>query len=253
MSENHLVSEHHQLGASSSFIPRRILLTGGTGALGRAVTRRLLQAGHRVTTTWRVDHEREHLISELGRLDDQLLFVAADVTDPASVDSAIDEVAAQLGGIDAMVHLVGSWKGGEEVHEHSLETWTKMIEINLTSSFLCCRAALPWMRKSGWGRIVLVSARTARFDRSGQAAYSIAKAGVGLLAEVISEENRSFGVTANAVAPSILDTPANRAAMPEADYSTWVPPQDVAAAIEFLCSEEAGHLRGAWLPLTGAA
>lgn len=140
---------------SSSFIPRRILLTGGTGALGHIVTKRLLQAGHRVATTWRVEHEREHLTSELGRLDDQLLFVAADVTDPASVDSAIDEVAAELGGIDALVHLVGSWKGGEEVHEHSFETWKKMIEINLTSSFLCCRAALPWMRKDGWGRIVV--------------------------------------------------------------------------------------------------
>jgi NAD(P)-dependent dehydrogenase (short-subunit alcohol dehydrogenase family) len=128
-----------------------------------------------------------------------------------------------------------------------------MIEINLTSGFLCCRAALPWMRKDGWGRIVLVSARTARYDRTGQAAYSIAKAGVGLLAEVISEENRSFGVTANAIAPSILDTPANRAAMPEADHSMWIPPDDVAATIEFLCSEEAGHLQGAWLPMTGAA
>jgi NAD(P)-dependent dehydrogenase (short-subunit alcohol dehydrogenase family) len=238
---------------SSSLTPRRILLTGGTGALGHVVTNRLLQSGHRVATTWRVEPEREHLISDLGPHDDQLLFVAADVTDLASVDSAIDEVAAQLGGIDALVHLVGSWKGGEEVHEHSLETWTKMIEINLTSGFLCCRAALPWMRKGGWGRIVLVSARTARYDRTGQAAYSIAKAGVGLLAEVISEENRSFGVTANAIAPSILDTPANRAAMPEADHSTWIPPRDVAATIEFLCSEEAGHLQGAWLPLTGAA
>jgi len=247
------VSQTQHLEAPSSSTPRRILLTGGTGALGHVVTKRLLEEGHRVATTWRVDHEREHLTADLGRHDDQLLFVAADVTDPASVDSAIDEVAAQLGGIDALVHLVGSWKGGEEVHEHSLETWTKMIEINLTSGFLCCRAALPWMRKSGWGRIVLVSARTARFDRTGQAAYAIAKAGVGLLAEVISEENRSFGVTANAIAPSILDTPANRAAMPEADHSTWVPPSDVAATIEFLCSDEAGHLQGAWLPLSGAA
>ena len=247
------MAQNQHLEASSSFTPRRILLTGGTGALGHVVTKRLLEAGHRVATTWRVEHEREHLIADLGPREDQLLFVAADVTDPASVDSAIDEVAAELGGIDALVHLVGSWKGGEGVHEHSFETWKKMIEINLTSSFLCCRAALPWMRKDGWGRIVLVSARTARYDRTGQAAYSIAKAGVGLLAEVISEENRSFGVTANAIAPSILDTPPNRAAMPEADHSTWVPPGDVAATIEFLCSDEAEHLQGAWLPLTGAA
>ena len=232
---------------------RRILVTGGTGALGGVVTKRLLLAGHRVATTWRVEDERDHLVSKLGSTGDELVLVAADVTDADAVDLAVDEAGAQLGGIDALVHLVGGWKGGEEVHEHSLETWTRMMDINLTSSFLCTRAVLPWMRKSEWGRIVLVSARTARFDRAGQAAYAIAKAGVGLLAEVISEENRSFGVTANAVAPSILDTPANRAAMPDADHSAWIPPQDVAATIEFLCSESAGHLRGAWLPLSGAA
>ena len=232
---------------------RRILVTGGTGALGGVVTKRLLLAGHRVATTWRVEDERDHLVSKLGSTGDELVLVAADVTDPDAVDLAVGEAGAQLGGIDALVHLVGGWKGGEEVHEHSLETWTRMMDINLTSSFLCTRAVLPWMRKNEWGRIVLVSARTARFDRAGQAAYAIAKAGVGLLAEVISEENRSFGVTANAVAPSILDTPANRAAMPDADHSAWIPPQDVAATIEFLCSESAGHLRGAWLPLSGAA
>lgn len=231
---------------------RRILVTGGTGALGQVVTKRLLLAGNKVATTWRADNELERLVSDLGSPGDELVLVEADVTDPDGVDLAVDEAGSQLGGIDALVHLVGSWKGGEEVHEHSLETWTRMIDINLTSSFLCCRAVLPWMRKSEWGRIVLVSARTARFDRAGQAAYSIAKAGVGLLAEVISEENHSYGVTANAIAPSILDTPANRSAMPDADHSAWIPPPEVAATIEFLCSEEAGHLRGAWLPLSGA-
>jgi NAD(P)-dependent dehydrogenase (short-subunit alcohol dehydrogenase family) len=245
------VSENLQSAMPSSN-GRRILVTGGTGALGQVVTRRLLLAGNSVATTWRADHEREQLVSDLGSVGDELVFVGADVTDPDGVDLAVDEAGSQLGGIDALVHLVGSWKGGQGVHEHSLETWTRMIDINLTSSFLCCRAVLPLMRKSEWGRIVLMSARTARFDRAGQAAYAIAKAGVGLLAEVISEENRSYGVTANAIAPSILDTPANRSAMPDADHSAWIPPQEVAATIEFLCSEEAGHLRGAWLPLSGA-
>jgi NAD(P)-dependent dehydrogenase (short-subunit alcohol dehydrogenase family) len=245
--------DNHQFGEVTTNIPRRALLTGGTGALGHAVTRRLLQAGHAVATTWRIDHEREHLLSDLGSLADNLLLVAADVTESESVDHAVTEAAGRLGGIDALVHLVGSWKGGEAVHEHSLDTWRKMLELNLTSAFLCCRAVLPWMRKNGWGRIVLVSARTARFDRTGQAAYAIAKSGVGVLAEIVSEENRSFGVTANAIAPSTLDTPANRAAMPDTDPSGWIPPREVAATIEFLCSDAAGYLRGAWLPLTGAA
>jgi NAD(P)-dependent dehydrogenase (short-subunit alcohol dehydrogenase family) len=109
------------------------------------------------------------------------------------------------------------------------------------------------MRARDWGRIVLVSSRTARKDRSGQAAYAIAKSGVAVLAETIAEEAVGTGVTANVVAPSTLDTPANRSAMPDADHGTWVQPADAAASIAFLASEAAGQLRGTWLPLYGSA
>ncbi len=232
---------------------KAVLITGGTGALGGAVTRRFLEDGHNVAVTWRVEEEVAALRKELGRFSDRLLSVEADVTDTESIDKAIETVAEGIGPIEVLIHLVGSWTGGEPIHEHSVEAWDRMMELNLRSAFLCCRAVLPTMYEGGWGRIVLVSSRAARVDREGQGAYAVAKAGVSVLAETIAEEASGTNVTANAVAPSTLDTPANRAAMPEANHSGWVPPADVAAAIAFLASEEAGQLRGAGLPVFGSA
>ena len=128
-----------------------------------------------------------------------------------------------------------------------------MFSLNLDSAFLCARAVLPSMLERDWGRVVFVSSRTARQDRAGQAAYAIAKAGVAVLAETIAEETVGTSVTANVVAPSTLDTPANRRAMPNADHTRWVGPEQVAASIAFLASDAAGQLRGAWLPVYGSA
>ncbi|MDQ3784612.1 MAG: SDR family oxidoreductase [Actinomycetota bacterium] len=228
---------------------RTVLITGGTGPLGKAVTRRFVEDGHRVAVTRRTAEEMEGLSDLTGRL----TLVEADVTDKASVQAAVDNVSARLGSIEVLTHLVGGWKGGEPVEEHSLETWDRMLELNLRSAFLCCRAVLPAMQEGGWGRIVLVSARAARSGRSGQAGYAVAKAGVAVLAETIAEENRGSDVTANVVAPSTIDTPANRDSIPRADPKVWVPPADLAASVAFLASEEAGQLRGAWLPVFGSA
>jgi NAD(P)-dependent dehydrogenase (short-subunit alcohol dehydrogenase family) len=228
---------------------RTVLVTGGTGTLGNVVTRRFVEDGHRVAVTRRAPEE----IEGLSDLTDRLTLVEADVTDEASVQAAVDNVAGRLGPIEVLAHLVGGWKGGEPVQEHSLETWDRMLGLNLRSAFLCSRAVLPAMQQGGWGRIVLVSARTARSGRSGQAGYAVAKAGVAVLAETIAEENRGSDITANVVAPSVIDTPANRNSMPGADPSTWVPPADLAASVMFLASEEAGQLRGAWLPAFGSA
>jgi NAD(P)-dependent dehydrogenase (short-subunit alcohol dehydrogenase family) len=234
----------------TSNITRTVLVTGGTGALGTAVTRRLLDDGHKVATTWVVKEEAEALRDSVGPTE-RLMLVETDVTDPGSIATATEDIEADLGSVDVLVHLVGAWKGGEA--ESSPDTWARMLDLNLRSAYLCSRAVLPSMRKQGWGRIVLVSSRTAREGRSGQAAYAVAKAGVAVLAETIAEENRGLDVTANVVAPSTLDTSANRAAMPDSDFSAWVPPDDVAANIVFLASQEAGQLRGAWLPVYGSA
>ena len=236
----------------SSNAVRTVLVTGGTGALGTAVTQRLLADGHRVAATWLVKEQAEALRGYIGPTE-RLVLVEADATDPGSVTNAVEDVEAELGPVEVLIHLVGAWKGGPQVHDINLATWDQMMDLNLRSALLWSRAVLPSMRGKGWGRLVLVSSRTARDDRSGQAAYAVSKAGVAVLAETIAEENRGLDLTANVIAPSTLDTPANRKGMPDADFSSWVPLRDVAASISFLASDAAGQLRGAWLPVYGSA
>lgn len=231
---------------------RRVFVTGGTGALGGAVTRRLLGDGHRVAVTCRRDAEVAELRIALGDLAADLLVIQADVTDEDSFGAALGEFHSRLGSVEAFVHLVGAWHGGETVQEQSLETWRRVTDLNLTSAFLCSHAVLPEMLDGGWGRLVLVSSRTAREGRNEQSAYAVAKEGVATLAEVIADECCGTGVTANTIAPSVLDTPANRRAMPSADFTRWVPPEVAASMVAFLISDEAGTLRGAWLPVFGA-
>ena len=170
---------------------RTILVTGGTGALGNAVTKRLLDDGHRVVSTFVVKEEAEALREAVGRTE-RLLLVETDATDPTSVSNTIEDVQEEIGPVEALVHLVGAWKGGTAVHDQPLQDWDRMFDLNLRSALLCCRAVLPSMREARWGRIVLVSSRSAREGRSGQVAYATAKAGVAVLAETIAEENRGL-------------------------------------------------------------
>jgi NAD(P)-dependent dehydrogenase (short-subunit alcohol dehydrogenase family) len=231
---------------------RTVLVTGGTGALGGAVVRRFLEGGHRVAVTWRSQAERDRTEAELRESSDRLRFVHADATDAGAVAAVVEEVGSVLGPIEVLAHLVGGWRGGQHIAEHSTETWDAMIRLNLWSAFVCARAVLPGMLAADWGRLVFVSARTAVRPRPGDGAYAIAKSGVVVLAQVIAEETRDTGVTSNVVAPSIIDTPANRASI-GGDPSRWVPPAHLAEAIAFLASEAAGQLRGAFLPVYGSA
>lgn len=230
---------------------RSVLVTGGTGALGAAITRRFLNDGHRVAVCSRTRQDPDGRAARVSNLHPRLHILQADVTDEDSVAKLVQQMIEKFGNIDVLVHLVGVWAGGRPVHEHSLETWDRIFAVNLRSAFLCSRGVLPVMREQQWGRLTFVSSQTARANRHNQGAYAIAKAGVSMLAETIAEENHDRDVTANVIAPSILDTPANRAAMPNADHASWVPLEDAAATIAFLASQEAGQLRGAWLPLFG--
>ena len=224
---------------------RTVLITGASGALGTAVTQRFVKDGYKVATA---SLGRSRTSTEAGP-DESVFAVEADVTDSASVEHLVQTTVARLGTIDALVHLVGGWVGGMRLEDHPVEKWDQALGINLRSAFLCARAVIPVMRAQATGRIVFVSSRSARFEHSLEGAYAIAKSGVGVLAEVIAEENRDVDVTANAVAPSALDTPTNRAAR----SGPLVPIADVARTIAFLASPEAGQLRGAWLPVFGRA
>lgn len=232
---------------------RTVLVTGGTGALGSEVTRRFLAAEDQVAVTWIDERRRESVEAEAERSGGRLFPIKCDVTDPKAVASAVQSIEDRFGHIQVLAHLVGGWDGGKSVQYHSIDAWKTMIELNLISAFICCKAVLPSMIEANWGRIIVVSARAARTDRSKQVAYAAAKAAVSVLAEAIAEETKGTGVTANIVAPSVLNTEANRKAMPDADHSLWVLPESVAEAIYFLSSEAAGQLRGVWLPVFGSS
>jgi NAD(P)-dependent dehydrogenase (short-subunit alcohol dehydrogenase family) len=232
-----------------------VLVTGATGGLGAVVARRVAASGARVAVTGRDRGSLESLAGdlarELGTRDDRVLVHSADLAQAAQVKGLLDGIANRWGGVDALVNLAGGWKGGKPLADVTEEEWDAALGMNLRSAFLINRAVLPFMVKKGWGRIINVSSKAAESPGPKQAAYNAAKAGVIALTASIAAEYRRNGVAANAILPSIIDTPQNRAQMPDADFSRWVKPEEIAAVVLFLLSDEAGSVNGAAIPVYG--
>jgi NAD(P)-dependent dehydrogenase (short-subunit alcohol dehydrogenase family) len=225
-----------------------VLVTGGTGGLGAAVTRAFLDAGWRVVVPWIVE-------SELERVDEheRLTLVRADLFDPADVAVAVATAGPSL---RALVNLVGGFAEHGRVHETPIETFEEQLRLNLRSTYLACAAALPVMLENDpptRGAIVCVSSRVALRPFSGAAGYVVSKAAVLALVDVLDAEYRRDGIRVNAVLPSVIDTPANRAAMPDADFDRWVAPDEIARVIRFLCSDDASATSGSHVPVYGLA
>ncbi len=224
---------------------RVALVTGGTGALGQAVTRTLLAAGATVHVPYIVDAERDQLRASVkpeqaGRL----ILERVDVVDAAALGRFVDAARARQGRLDALVTLIGGFAGGSLL-ETDRATWDRMLDLNLTTVFTTAHAVVPHMVAAGRGRVVTIGSRAAVPPGAGVIAYTVAKAGVIAFTQALAQELRGSGVTANCVLPSTMDTPANRAAMPGSDRQGWVPVESVAAAIAFLASEDASHVTGA--------
>lgn len=227
------------------------LVTGGTGALGRAVVAELLDAGAEVVATWVVDREREAAEEALGERDG-LRLVQADLLADGGPEGAI-AAAAEAGPLRSLVNLVGGFASGGRLHEADAAQLEKMIALNLTCAVNCCRAVLPPMLEAGGGAIVCVGARTGLRPFSGGAAYAISKAAVLALVRSLDVEYRDDGIRSNAILPSVIDTPANRAAEPDADFDRWVAPEEIARVIRFLCSQDSAPISGAEIPVYGRA
>jgi NAD(P)-dependent dehydrogenase (short-subunit alcohol dehydrogenase family) len=225
-----------------------VLVAGGTGALGGAVLRELLAAGRPVTATWVEERERERVEQELGR-EEGLTLVQADLMDPQAVELVVGSVE----GLGAVVNLVGGFAAGGRIHETDPEDFSKMISLNLTPGFLLARAAMPRLVEAGGGAFVGVSTRAALRPFAGAAGYIVGKAAVIALVQALDAEYRDDGVRCNAVLPSVIDTPANRSSQPDADYSKWVPPEEIARVIRFLVSDESAPIGGAAIPVYGRA
>ena len=234
--------------------PSRVaLVTGGTGGLGAAVIRAFLDRGCAVAVTYRGDAEIGALRAAIPAAGERLLPVKADLTDTDQVAQAVRQVVGNYSRIDYLVNLVGGWAGGKFVWETTDAEWERMLTLNLRTVFACCRAVVPQMIAQGFGRIVNVSTRTAVQPAPGAAAYAVSKRGVITLTETLALELRDHDVTVNCVLPSVIDTPANRQSMAGADFSRWVRPEQLAAIIAWLTSDEATPISGAAIPVYGRA
>jgi NAD(P)-dependent dehydrogenase (short-subunit alcohol dehydrogenase family) len=223
-----------------------VLVAGGTGALGGAVLRELLDSGYPVTASWLVERERQRVESDLG---DRVSLVHADLMDPDGAAAAVDAVE----DLEAVVNLVGGFAMGGRVHETDPDQFHSMIRLNLTPGFLLARAAMPRLVERGKGAYVGVSARPALRPFPGAAGYITGKAAVLAFVQALDAEYRGDGVRSNAVLPSVIDTPANRESQPDADHSKWVPPEEIAKVIRFLVSEDSAPTSGAAVPVYGRA
>jgi len=227
---------------------RVAIVSGGTGALGQSVTSRLLAAGAAVAIPYAVPAELEALRDRLGPAGSARLHVArTDVTDEAAFGAFATGVLDAYGRIDVLVNLVGGFAEGD-LASTPLAEWRRMVDLNLTSAVVGCRAVLPAMTAAGFGRIVNVASRAVVPPQGGFIAYTVAKAAVITLTQALAREV-ARGITVNAVLPSTMDTPGNRRAMPHADRSQWVSTDAVAEVIAFLASDGAGAVSGAAIPV----
>jgi NAD(P)-dependent dehydrogenase (short-subunit alcohol dehydrogenase family) len=230
-----------------NFTDRHLVVTGGTGALGIAVVGALIEAGAVCHVPWHSEEEAEHFPHRGHR---QVVLVGnTDLSDEAGVARLFDGVEHLWGSI----HLAGGFAMGP-VAKSGKAALLHQIDMNLVTTFLCCRAAVNRIADNrNGGRIVNVAARPALEWRSGagMAAYTASKAGVAALTAALAEEVAKDGILVNAVAPSIMDTPANRADMPKADYSAWPKVEEVASTIVFLASPDNRVTRGAIVPVYG--
>ena len=229
---------------------RGVIVGGGTGDLGRAVVAALLQAGARVAVPYRTASAWDEMRATLPA-GAAVWGQAAEIGDPSGAKRFVDEAVGWLGRLDGLAALAGAYAGSGPLHEAPESEWTAMLAANLHTAFALCRASLPRLGKGG--SIVTVAARVVESSGAGVAAYAVSKAGVVALTRAIAAENRARGVRANCLMPGTIDTPANRAAMPKADRSSWTPPEALARLVVLLLSPDSAPLSGALLPADGPA
>lgn len=226
-----------------------VLVSGGTGALGRAVLSELLDSGARVVSTWIAEHEVDAVREQLGE-PDRLELVQADLSTDEGAVAAVE--AASGSALAGLVTLAGGFSSGGRLHEAPPDEFERMLELNLMTAMRLVRAAVPKLVE-GEGSVVCVGARAALQPFSGASGYVVSKAAVLALVRTLAIEYRDDGVRINAILPSVIDTPANREAMPGADHSTWVPPAEIARVIRFLLSADSAPVSGALMPVYGRA
>lgn len=236
-----------QMAQNMNFEKQVIVLTGAAGHLGRAVAHHFAARG---ATLVLIDVDHDRLLQAYGDVSERLMLTAADLRDAVRTAAVVQAVLHRFGGIDVLVNVAGGFRMGETVHETSDETWNFLFDLNTRTLLNMCRAVVPTMRARGRGRIVNVGAYGALHGGALMGAYAASKSSVIRLTEAMAAELREHGIGVNCVLPTIIDSPDNRAAMPDADPSRWVSPEALAEVIGFLASDAARAMHGAAVPVT---
>ena len=236
---------------TESSIPDHIVITGAGGALGRAVVQHFLEQGMRLAL---IDRSHAALQGAFPQIDStRHLLLEADVTDAAGMRDAAKRIVGAFGHVDTLVHVAGGFEMGEAVHELSRAGWDRMMDLNAWSFVAVAQALLPSMIQRKSGHVIAISAQSAGRGLARMAAYCASKSALQRLVESMAAELAPLGINVNSIAPSTLDTPANRHAMPDADPRNWVPTALAAQAIGFLASPAGAALHGRHLALDAHA
>jgi NAD(P)-dependent dehydrogenase (short-subunit alcohol dehydrogenase family) len=228
-----------------------IVIAGGTGGLGRAVSLAFLNEGAKVVVTYRREEEFLAFKDAAGSNQSLLEGHLVDITNEPASTGFITKVLADHGRVDALVNAVGGYAGGTKLWDVNATALDQMLAINLRPSFILARAVLPAMLRAGHGSIVNVAAKAALDHGAGAGAYAASKAAAVALMDSLAADCKGTRVRVNSILPSIIDTDANRKAMPDSDFATWPKPKDIAIVVLFLCSDSATTIHGAAIPVYG--
>ena len=234
-----------------NFSGKTVLVAGGTGGLGNAVSLAFLEEGARVVVTYRKEEEYAALKEAAGAKAAALEGSLVDVTDERATAELIAGIVVRHGSLDTLVNTVGSYAGGVPLWELETEVFDTMLSLNLRSGYALARAVLPVMLKQRQGSIVNVAAKAAFDHGAGAAAYAASKAAAVALMDSLAADVKGTRVRVNSILPSIIDTAVNRKAMPNADFAAWPKPEKIAHVILFLCSDSAAVIHGAAVPVYG--
>lgn len=230
---------------------RVVIITGAVGNLGRAVAEHVQAQGGRMVLVDRSGDRLAETYGDLKKTPQHWLAPGIDMTDSNAVNAMVAEAHQRFGKIDGLVNTVGGFRGGKQVHETDLAEWDFLYDINVRTALHACRAVIPYMLKAQSGRIINVASRNAYQGSPNFAAYGAAKTAVLRLTESLAGELKTRGINVNCIVPGTIDTPQNREAMPKADFSTWIAPEDLAHVVVFLLSDEARSVTGVALPVYG--
>jgi NAD(P)-dependent dehydrogenase (short-subunit alcohol dehydrogenase family) len=237
--------------SSNQLSGKVVIITGSVGNLGMTTARELQQAGAKTVLVDRSNERLRENYADLVNSPDHLLAGGIDLVNPDSLAQVMKSALDRFGAVDALVNTVGGWRGGKPAHETDLADWDFLFGINLRTTLLCCRAVIPQMLQQGRGKIVNVASRDGLVGNAGYSAYSSSKSAVLRLTESMAAELKNSNINVNCIMPGTIDTPQNRKAIPNGDFSRWVAPEAIADVILFLISDAARAINGASLPVFG--